>query len=73
MLYTRGQGFDGQFPDGVVGFTIDPNDPEAIADRIEAILADLPRFSRAALEGSAKFDWDAITQTYEALYKEVAK
>lgn len=70
VLYTRGQGFDGQFPDGTVGFAIDPDGPETIADKIEQILADLPRFSRAALEGSAKFDWDGIAQTYEAMYAE---
>lgn len=70
VLYTRGQGFDGQFPDGEVGFAIDPADPETIADRIEAILADRPRFSRAALAGSAKFDWDGITETYAAIYQE---
>jgi glycosyltransferase involved in cell wall biosynthesis len=72
VLYTRGQGFDGQFPDGEVGFAIDPDDPGAIADRIEEILADLPRFSRAALKGSRKFDWDGITQTYAAIYREAA-
>lgn len=73
VLYTRGQGFDGQFPDGEVGFAIDPDDPESIADKIEAILADFPRFSRAALAGSVKFDWDQIALVYKALYKEAAR
>ncbi len=73
VLYTRGQGFDGQFPDGEVGFAIDPGDPEAIADKIEVILKDSPRFSAAALRGSAKFDWDRITKTYQALYEEVSR
>jgi glycosyltransferase involved in cell wall biosynthesis len=73
VLYTRGQGFDGQFPDGEVGFAIDPGDPEGIADRIEAILAEYPRFSAAALAGSRRFDWDGIAQTYQALYGEVMR
>ncbi len=73
VLYTRGQGFDGQFPDGTVGFAIDPGDPEGIADRIEAILRDYPRMSRAAVEGSQKFDWDEIARAYRALYGEVAR
>jgi glycosyltransferase involved in cell wall biosynthesis len=72
VLYTRGQGFDGQFPDGEVGFAIDPGDPEMIADSIEAILKDRPRFSRAALEGSRKFDWDGIAETYAAIYEAAA-
>lgn len=73
VLYSRGQGFDGQFPDGTVGFPIDPSDPESIADKVEAILSDYARFSRAALEGSAKFDWDKITKTYQKLYEEVVR
>jgi glycosyltransferase involved in cell wall biosynthesis len=73
VLYTRGQGFDGQFEDGEVGFAIDPGDPEIIADKIEAILKDYPRFSLSALRGSGKFDWDFITRTYQALYEEVSR
>jgi glycosyltransferase involved in cell wall biosynthesis len=73
VLYTRGQGFDGQFPDGTVGFAIDPNDPEGIADKIEAILRDYARFSQAALSGSRKFDWDKIAVSFHALYGEVVR
>lgn len=73
VLYTRGQGFDGQFPDGTVGFAIDPGDPKAAADKAERILADYARFSAAALEGSRKFDWDKIARAYQALYGEVVR
>ena len=73
VLYTRGQGFDGQFEDGEVGFSIDPGDPDKIADKIEVILKDYPRFSASALQGSGKFDWDLITRTYQALYEEVSR
>lgn len=73
VLYTRGQGFDGQFEDGRVGFAIDPDDANGIADRVEAILGDYPRFNRAALEGSGRFDWDRIARAYRALYGEIAR
>ena len=73
VLYTRGQGFDGQFPDGTVGFAIDPSDPEGIADKVEMILSDYARFSRAALAGSVKFDWELIVQIYQTLYKEAVQ
>jgi glycosyltransferase involved in cell wall biosynthesis len=73
VLYTRGQGFDGQFPEGAVGFSVDPADPEGIADRVEDILRDYPRMSRAALEGSLRFDWDRIAGAYRALYGEAAR
>jgi glycosyltransferase involved in cell wall biosynthesis len=73
VLYTRGQGFDGQFPDGTVGFAIDPSDPEGIADKVEAILSDYALFSRAALAGSEKFNWDQIAEKYQTLYKEAVQ
>ena len=73
VLYTRGQGFDGQFPDGEVGFAIDPNDPNATANAAERILKDYARFSAAATRGSRKFDWDEIARTYQALYGEVTR
>jgi glycosyltransferase involved in cell wall biosynthesis len=73
VLYTRGQGFDGQFEDGEVGLAIDPNDPESIADKIEAILSDYPRFSASALQGSGKFDWEKIVKSYQTLYEEVSR
>ena len=73
VLYTRGQGFDGQFPDGEVGFAIDPNDPNATANAAERILKNYARFSAAAVRGSRKFDWDEIAQTYQAFYGEVTR
>lgn len=73
VLYTRGQGFDGQFPDGEVGYAIDPNDPDATADAVERILAEYGRFSAAAIKGSRKFDWNEIARTYRAMYGEVAR
>ena len=72
-LYTRGQGFDGQFPDGEVGFAIDPNDPNDTVSAVERILKEYASFSAAAVQGSKKFDWNAIAQTYQTLYGEVTR
>ena len=38
VLYTRGQGFDRQFPEGAVGFSVDDNNPNEIADRIQDVI-----------------------------------
>jgi glycosyltransferase involved in cell wall biosynthesis len=73
VLYGRGQGFDGQFEDGRVGYAVDPDDPVAIADKVLSILGDYARFSASALAGSARFDWDLVAGAYQALYGEVVK
>ena len=69
VLYTRGQGFDGQFPEGEVGFSVDPSDPADIADKLLQCLKDYPARSARAAENSARFNWETIAGRYEALYR----
>ena len=44
VIYTRGQGFDGQFEDGEVGYSVNCFDAEEIADRIEDVINNYDRF-----------------------------
>ena len=34
VIYTKDEGFDGQFEDGVVGYCVNPDDPEDISNKI---------------------------------------
>ncbi len=34
VVYTKGQGFDGNFEDGHIGYSIQPESPESIAEAI---------------------------------------
>ncbi|HGK7332802.1 TPA: glycosyltransferase [Streptococcus suis] len=38
VIYTRGQGFDGQFEEGVVGFSVDCIDEVEISNKIISIV-----------------------------------
>ncbi len=69
VVYTKGEGFDGQFPDGVVGFSVDPNNASEIADRVEEILKDYQRFSATAIEKAKIFNWRDIAEKYTDIYK----
>lgn len=71
VVYTKGEGFDGQFTNGVVGFSVDPNNPNEIADRVEDILKDYARFSATAVEKSKVFNWHDITKKYTEIYKKI--
>lgn len=73
VLYTRGQGFDGQFPDGQVGYAIDPNDPMDIAVKATRILDHYEEISARCITACDRFDWRGIEQTYRALYGEAIK
>ncbi len=71
VIYTRGQGFDGQFPDGEVGFAVDPLDVPGIAQAMERILADYRRTSERCIRLSKKFDWTDFVRQYGEMYREV--
>lgn len=73
VIYTRGQGFDGHFPDGHVGYAVDPRSPEEIADRIRKIMADYDRFSENAFAGASRFSWDKVSDSLLSIYEEVSK
>lgn len=68
VIYTKGQGFDGQFEDGTVGYAIDPASAGEIADAIRRMMGDWARLSSNAIEGAKSFDWSKIAAVYNDLY-----
>ena len=73
VLYTAGQGFDGQFPEGEVGFAVSDSDAEALADNIEKVVENYEELSKNAISGSQKFRWDTIGSRYMELYREAIR
>ncbi|MDO4811331.1 MAG: glycosyltransferase family 4 protein [Eubacteriales bacterium] len=71
VIYTRGQGFDGQFPEGAVGYAVSAHDEREIADAIMKICADYENMSARCTELCQKFSWDAITEQYAAIYAHI--
>ena len=68
LIYTRGQGFDGQFEEGEVGYAVDSNDPNDIAEKIINLTKDYEEISKRTIEYVQKFDWERISNTYNDLY-----
>lgn len=71
VVYTRGQGFDQWFPDGEVGWSVDPNRPNEIVNAILKITEDYKRYKGNALRGSNRFKWTRIVVEYLEIYKGV--
>ncbi|MDI9414022.1 MAG: glycosyltransferase family 4 protein [Bacillota bacterium] len=69
VIYTRGQGFDGQFEEGVVGYSADSNCAEEIADRIISIASNYDVIAARCITLVDKFRWDNIVQKYLFLYR----
>jgi len=70
IVFSRGQGFDGQFPEGEVGYSVKYNSPTEVADRIEQILNNYDAISQRALSSSERYRWFYIAREYAKLYSE---
>lgn len=70
VIYSRGQGFDGQFNYGEVGYAVRHDYEQEIADSIQHILGDYLELSANAIECINKFRWDKITEQYISIYPE---
>ena len=73
VIYTRGQGFDGQFAEGEVGFSVNPRSPEEIADKIIQVMQDYKKLSPNCREKCKKFNWDRIVEEYIAIYSKITQ
>ena len=70
VIYTRGEGFDGQFPDGTVGRAVSPDDPREIAAAIADCMERRDELSVRASELAQRFDWTGIVGQYAQIYRD---
>lgn len=68
VIYTKEQGFDGQFKDGEVGFSVDSASPDDLAQRIQDICANYSEFSVRCLDRVTAFRWSDIVEKYCFMY-----
>lgn len=71
ILYTKGQGFDGYFRDGVVGYAVSDKDAKEIASKILKVCKNYKQMSSAAIENVSRFDWNKIGRKYAGRYRDV--
>ncbi|MEK4523119.1 glycosyltransferase family 4 protein [Psychrobacillus sp. FSL W7-1493] len=73
LIYSKGQGFDGQFDEGKVGYHVDAHDPTMIADRIIDIMKNYEDISKNCLELVDIFNWDRLLTQYDDVYAKALK
>ena len=69
VIYTRGEGIDGYFPNGKIGYACDPHDLTGITERIIDILRDYDRMSASATQSIDQFSWRQLSAQYEEMYR----
>jgi glycosyltransferase involved in cell wall biosynthesis len=71
IIYTRGQGFDRQFAEGEVGYSVQYNSSNEIVDKVMRILRNYKTISNNCLNKVSKFDWNSIAKEYVTLYEKI--
>lgn len=73
IVYSKGQGFDRQFKDGTVGYSVLSNNSEEILIVIKKILKKYNLISEKAIRLSTNFDWNIIEEKYFNIYIKINK
>ena len=69
VIYTKGQGFDGQFEEGEVGYHVEFDKPKDIAEKISHVINNHALLSTNCLKRIRKFQWPVIAQDYAIEYE----
>jgi len=68
VLYTKGQGFDGQFEEGEAGFAVVCGNVRQQAKKIEAIAEGYAERSARCVELAKRYEWSLIADRLLRLY-----
>ena len=71
VIYSRGQGFDGQFEEGTVGYAVDCFSAEEIVEKIKKTVDHYQEISSRCVSCSAVFNWGTIVEKYKDIYQEI--
>ena len=73
VIYTRGQGFDGQFEEGEVGFSVSDQSPYEIAEKILKCVNEYDRLCGNESRLAGKFKWSLICDAYIKIYESIQR
>ena len=69
IIYTKGEGFDKQFPEGVVGFHTRLNTNDLVC-AIKKVINSYNIIQNQCVHASIKYDWDRINSFYKEIYQD---
>jgi len=73
IIYSRGQGFDGQFEEGCIGYAADATDIRSIEETMEKAIGNLDALKPKTETAAEKFKWDRITALYHDMYTDILR
>jgi len=70
VIYSKGQGIDGYFEEGEVGYSVNPKDLNDIAYKVQLILKNYKTISKNCIKNVQQFKWETIAYIYKNIYNE---
>ena len=71
VVYSSGQGIDGFFKDGEVGYSVSANNLEEYHNKIQLIIDNYDQISLNCTEKAKEFSWFDISIIYLKLYEQI--
>lgn len=71
VVYTKGEGFDGQFAEGEVGYAVSSYDAYDVANAIERIVTEYDLMSQRCINSVKRFNWETISLKYKKIYENI--
>lgn len=73
VIYTRGQGFDNHFSDGVVGYAVSDSDPYELVEKILCCIEKYEELNKNCIKNSDRFSWEILCDKYMNIYKKIRR
>lgn len=71
IVYSEGQGLDGYFEEGYVGYHVNSKNSEQICNAVLQITSDYKSISERCVKAAKQFSWDRISGVYKDIYKKI--
>lgn len=71
VIYSKGQGIDGFFNDGEIGFSVNPRSSTDIQEKIGLIIKDYDKISKNCIQQANNFSWKNVIDKYKLIYKQI--
>lgn len=71
VIYSKGQGFDKQFPEGQVGFAVNSRSPESVAEGIKKVIDNYTEIAANCIPSAEKFHWSGFCREYADIYRRI--
>lgn len=72
VIYSKGQGFDVQFKEGIVGYSVKASLTNDIADKIEMVINEYSKISENYRMLVNSFCWGTISERYWSQYQDIS-